>query len=521
MSTGGDGMDAVDVMLEHVDVMARDTAMMEVLGPNPDAGFQYLKQAAEKLDVQRRGPKGLDHARNRGSEASNLLSMFKGEMNVPGNRTFAVVMSTIRQWEVASKLGSAVFSSISDLNAGRLTASMVGMSQTAPVRKLATMLSSPGTRSEMNDAGIIFENAVDLANAAARQTMEDFTIRPAARLSDFTVRFTGLGALTEANRMAFGAAFMNHAAKLKGVPFEKLHPKFQRTLDAYGIGKVGWEAIRKAKDYTSPQGLKLLRFQEVEAAAGRALADRWLEMQASLIEFAVPSHSPRGKAMLSGKKGTVLGETASSFMLFKGFSVALMFSHVSHVVREAQAGRPVSALSYLASFMIGNTLLGGIALQLKAMKDGKDPRDMTTPAFWGQAFMQGGGLGIMGDFLFSDQNHYGGGFGQTVVGPVGGLFSDVVGTAQKAAAGKNVGSNVIRLLRTNIPGGANWQYKLILEREIWDQLQSVVDPHASRAWRRKISNTKKYDTRYFWRPGRSILGGDKVRPPNLSNALGQ
>ena len=31
---------------------------------------------------------------------------------------------------------------------------------------------------------------------------------------------------------------------------------------------------------------------------------------------------------------------------------------------------------------------------------------MTTPAFWGAAFLQGGGMGLYGDFLFADLNRY-------------------------------------------------------------------------------------------------------------------
>jgi hypothetical protein len=34
-------------------------------------------------------------------------------------------------------------------------------------------------------------------------------------------------------------------------------------------------------------------------------------------------------------------------------------------------------------------------------------QEMSEPGFWGQAFTQGGGAGIFGDFIFSDQNRYG------------------------------------------------------------------------------------------------------------------
>ncbi len=42
---------------------------------------------------------------------------------------------------------------------------------------------------------------------------------------------------------------------------------------------------------------------------------------------------------------------------------------------------------------------------------------MSDPAFWAKSAMRGGG-GLFGDFLFADQNRYGGGIVATLTGPV-------------------------------------------------------------------------------------------------------
>jgi hypothetical protein len=44
--------------------------------------------------------------------------------------------------------------------------------------------------------------------------------------------------------------------------------------------------------------------------------------------------------------------------------------------------------------------------------------------FWGAAAVQGGGLGLFGDFIFSDVNRYGQGFAMTVAGPMASFAND-------------------------------------------------------------------------------------------------
>jgi hypothetical protein len=56
--------------------------------------------------------------------------------------------------------------------------------------------------------------------------------------------------------------------------------------------------------------------------------------------------------------------------------------------------------------MIGLTAMGVISVQARNLLI-EEPQDMSEPGFWGQAFTQGGGAGIFGDFIFSDQNRYG------------------------------------------------------------------------------------------------------------------
>jgi hypothetical protein len=43
---------------------------------------------------------------------------------------------------------------------------------------------------------------------------------------------------------------------------------------------------------------------------------------------------------------------------------------------------------------------------------------MNDPKFWAKSAAQGGGIGLFGDFLFADQNRYGGGIVSSLAEPV-------------------------------------------------------------------------------------------------------
>ena len=140
--------------------------------------------------------------------------------------------------------------------------------------------------------------------------------------------------------------------------------------------------------------------------------------------------------------------------------------------------------------LLTSTVLGAMAMALKDMAAGRDPRRWTDeetyldPDVWGAALLQAGGLGIYGDFLCANTNRFGGGLASTVAGPlverVNTLRNFTVGNAQQLIQGKptNFGEEGVKLLRQNTPGGTLWYLRLAYERMLLDQLQMMVDPDA-------------------------------------------
>ena len=525
--TFGSGQDVFNVMLNHIDRMSMEISMMEVLGPNPHASYALLKDQAMSLAQLKGDVKAPERVRKAQLMGQEMFDHFQGKTSIPVSKGLALFGSAVRNYASSALLGRAVISSITDANIMRDTSAMAGLGHTAPTKMMGRIYRSKKLRDELATAGLLFKNGVEVGNAVARFELEDMKFKSAAGLADFVIRSTGLGHLSEMRKQASGGAFMHTAAvDWVGRKFDELPTDVQRWLDNYGLSRDTWDLISKAEVYETPDGLKLLRPQEIKAVAGQRIADLYLEVVQNFQELSVPSTNIRGQVIskFGTKPGTIWGEANRFGMQFKGFSVTFLLDHVANVVDEGLAGRPMNALKFGASLVIGNTLLGGVAMQLKALMTGQDPRDMTTAKFWGAAFMQGGGLGIFGDFLFSDYNRFGGGLAGTIAGPGIGLISDTakLTLGNIADGGKDAGKDLVGWLRRWTPGGSLWYSSLIYQREILDQIQQAVDPKAARAFRRKMRAAEEIDTKYFYPPGSSVIfGGGNVRAPNLGNAVGE
>ena len=525
----GSGQDAFRVMMGHLDNMAMDIAMMEELGPNPFHTFRYLSDAAQQLASRSAEPNALDRARRKSKVADDMMDLFTGRSNMPQSARVARGAAALRNYLTSAHLGSAIISSVTDFNTQRIAAGFVGMSRLGFMRQLVRLATSPAMRAQANEAGLIFENAVDIGNATARYELEELHVESAARLADFTIRASGLGWLTEVQRQSFGLEFMSQAVKWRAGSWADLPGRTQRMFKSYGIGENDWPVIRRARIHETENGLRILRAQEIEEAGDAGLADRYMEAVTSLTEFAVPSSNIFGRATILGRTqpGSISGEILRFGLQFKSFPVTMLVTQFGRIMAEAYQGRPGSALSYAAGLLIGNTILGALAIQMKETAKGRDPRDMTSAEFWVAAIAQGGGAGIFGDFFFSDVNRFGGGMAETLAGPGVGFLDDMlrftVGNARELALGEDTraGRELVGLLRNYTPGGSLWYLRLAYEREVLDQLQQVIDPDAARSFRRRVQNAREYDTQFFAPPGSSVIQGrGSLRAPDIANAFG-
>lgn len=511
----GSGGDIIGTVLDHIDRMAMDVALMEELGPNPNVGFAYLRDYARVQASRASDPVVMDRTETSLKFADALFDNIQGKTNSPTLRPLAAVGSGLRNYVTSALLGRAVVYSVNDMMNSAAAARLVGMSHTAPMRMMGRMIRDPSFREDVNAAGMIFENAVDVGSAVARFEMEELQFNSAATLSDFTIRASGMGWMTEVTRQAWGGSFMHTIADdWRARSFGDLDPDTQRVFRDFGMTPEIWESVRGTPVHTTPKGLTLVRPRDVAEHAGQDAADIYREMMMSLAEHAVVNTSPsvRTAYAMRAERGSIPGEVIRTLAQFKGYSMAYSTTWAMQGMRAGFLGMWPTVARAGAAIFIGNTILGGLAMQMAEVSKGNDPLPMGSLEFWTAAAAKGGGFGFLADLITAGAEDRG--VEDYFTGPSISLVSDMVSTIGSGFAGEDM----VKMLRRWTPGGTLWYANSIYNREILDRLQQAVDPDFAQYVRRQNNRQSDRGTSSFYGPGQSIFDG--LRAPDLSNAFG-
>lgn len=339
------------------------------------------------------------------------------------------------------------------------------------------------------------------------------------------MRASGLNAHTQAGRWAMGMEILGHLADQVDLPFAKLDTGLQRSFNAYGITPADWEIVRSKGLHDFGEGASFIWPEKIAKDGGRPeveASSKILELVNREMDYAIPTPGAFERTLMLGKSkpGTIAGEFLRSSMQYKAFPVTMMTMHLMRGLDGYAAG---DKGAYLIGTAIGTTMLGALAMQLKAVAQGKDPRDMKDPKFWGAAFAQGGGAGVLGDFLYSSVTRADRSFYMTMIGgPTAGFIDDLAkltgANINQAAEHKDThfGGELARFIRMNTPGSSLWYTRLATDRLIFDQLTKALDPMAGNTFSRLQEKAQKdYHQRFWWRPGQTA----PERGPDL-NAIG-
>ncbi len=497
---------AFEAMMGHIDGMSRDIALMETLGPNPKASLRWLQDHVrqEAATGEFTGSGMLDKGRSAEKALGDLYDVVSGQLNSPVNEVWARRMGGIRSALTSALLGSAQISAITDVGFQAVTRAYNGLPVTAAMTDYLKLL-NPANKADRRIAvslGLMADEASKRAAALGRYIDGDITPGVAGRLADGVIRASGLSAWTQAGKWAYGMATLSELAAVRGKGWAALSPPLRDMMQRYGIEADAWNKIRSTEPYRY-EGGEWLRPDDIE---DQAIGDAMLRMVLTETDYAVPSVTARARATLSfgQRPGTLGGEIIKSAAMFKSFGVSLILTHGSRMMAETGWNRA----KYFAGLTITTTLLGALAMQAKEIAKGREPKDMNSPEFWGQAVLQGGGLGIFGDFVAASENRYGSGLAETMAGPVVGAATDII-QAGVAVGGDlldpervaNIGKEVNDLLSRYTPGSSLWYLRTAFDRVVLDQIQQTIDPEYSESWQRMEDRAADQNQAFWWRPG--------------------
>lgn len=519
--------DPFTAMMHGLNGLARDVAMMRVLGPNPRAGLEYAIQVAEKRAA---GTAASAAVKKQANRAKVDLLHVSGAASIPESVGLAQLGRSARAYVSATNLGSAVFSSAGDSATSLLAARMIGMNPANVASRTVRLIASQASRREAARMGFVAEAAAEGATATMRwQGPMVSLMSKADRLSQVTLRASGLTFLTDMRRIAFEMEFAGHMAEHAELAFDALPEGLQGVFRRRGVTAEDWEHLRHPgarlwSDDGSADFIEPFHWLEHQTTMPRAeaegLALRMRAMMHEELEMAVPTDTILATARLVGenKPGSFAGEAARAMATFKGFGITLFYTQLRRaMMRKGLATK----IGYAAGAFTLMTLTGALTIQMKEIAKGNDPRPMTDAKFWLAAILQGGGFGIFGDFFAAEQNRVGGGIGETLAGPAVSLAGDfikpVASNLSATIAGRPThwGADLATIFRNDAPVLSSlWYLRGAYQHGIVDQLQWILDPTAETSWARQAQKMEAdYGTRPYWRRG-DVLPS---RLPDFSN----
>lgn len=494
--------DVFQTLISNINLIAHDAATMEIFGTNPKGSFDALMQMAEKSTLEKTG-KQMPGRRKAMLEA--VFKVTAGYVDQGHMTTMADFMQSTRNVITASRLGKAVLSAISDEGFTAVTANYNNLSLPRILSTKLQMLGDEDLKLFATKIGLGAESWTNAVNAGNRYG-DVYMTGTTGKMAEVVMRASGLEPLTDAGRKAFTMEYSAALAENFGRSFDEVQEQFGRAFEAYGITREDWDVFRTTK----PLEHKGAKYADMLGAG----SEKFHQMIMSEVDYAIPTPDSRVRAITTGAffgaggQGTVSGQIARTMMNLKTFPITLLTTHLQRGLYQSTLGDKATYMGYM---LAATTLMGALAMQAKDLASGREIRPMGDPGseqffdFWSAAMMQGGGLGIVGDYLFSDVNRFGGSPVATAFGPTGQIVEDAlqltVGNLQQAFNGKdtNWSSEAIQFIESNTP--SIWQIQPI-KNAMFDQMQILVDPKAQKkmalARRRR---KKEYRQDYWWAPG--------------------
>lgn len=511
----------MDAILGHVGGIAKNIGLMEEFGANPNSTYRLLKDTAEQAD-------NVTGARAAWHEFATLdmtWDTLSGTTAQPVSPKMAQFFQGVRNFTVAAKLQSVMLSSITDAPLQVLVARSAGVPMGEAMKSVFNGFGK-GKRELAHDLAIGMD---EIAGEMTRWHQDNLAQGWSAKLANSTMKLTLVEGWTNSLRRGYALTLSRALERHRHTDWNALDEAGRRRMESAGVTESDWKIWQQAPaqdGMLTKDGIRTVDASEADVNRATARLLGYLDSEARTAILA-PDLTTRASLQQGTKAGTWGGEVLRSLMLFKSFPLAIVDKHLR---RLRNIPTTQGKVAYSAAMLTSLQLFGAVALQLKDMRDGKDPRDMTTGKFWLAAAAQGGGLGIFGDILYTGMGGDGRG-GQanwtSMLGPVFGTAMDGFSIARKGAgwaiADENkaddklddLGAESLRFVKGNTPFINLWYLRGATDHMVFHDLQEQLSPGYLRRMRRRAQ--KDWNQQYWWEPGEATPD----RAPNVAAAAGE
>lgn len=543
----------------HMRSMSSQIAMLERGGPSFVSNIESI---VEEIKVER-ARTGADTAKDakRIRMIESEVRVLAGTATVVENIKRARFFQGVRNLQTMRLAGATIASLAGDPAQYRMQMILHAWDTNLPLqRRLGHVLnqqlqgSLDLTKSMLSsgytDAVANMGLAAEAMNTVLYRHGEDFaTSGWTSVMPAMTMRFSGLGYITNARREAMRVMTMGAVADKLKYSFDQLGDIDTKLIKGAGITKTDWSVYQAAtpdmtlgKAVLTPDAvMKAPGFTEKQrlTAAENLTAFMMAEDKLNVLEPGMRQRAERIAGLHKGQvlRGQIKDELALNFMQFKAFPHAFMSSYFK---RMQMFDGPMGKAAYMGGLITMSTIGGAMVNQIWNLLSGRDVESMDpaeNPFFFGRALLRGGGLGFYGDFLQTDVNWQGQAGLQSMLGPATGQAALMMGTTAMgvrdvAAAGFEQASgndvfdedeaekkwsrqvdahvrDVKGLLPTNL-----WYTRAMTDRLIFNQIGETLRPGYTERMQDRAKSM--FGTEYFWNPS----DVQEMRAPEVGGAIG-
>lgn len=500
--------------------------LLEALGPNPNAMLKRILDEYEAKQTPDEKPIKRKRIENQMMEVDGSMRTRGVSSPIFGGADFADIAGGWRMLQNMIRLGAATISSFSDI--ATKAAAIHSMTDRNIFQSYAVALGDVFSTFNTKDQ----KRLSFLLNVGVEAMQQNF-------LSRFGSNDSGPGSIAKAQQLFFkynGMQWWNKVQKVgvarvlaadfaqnAGKRFDSLPDETRSLLSRYGISPDDWDLLRKA-DLTAADGKKYMVAQAVENI-DQALIDAEITRRTGVMDvtegqrqtfvdelrgklgtlytdtadIAIPTPGAKERSIMNQglMRGTPAGEAIRTVFQLKAFPI-------TYLTKGMASQYHMSGSVGIAKMMIGSTLLGYLSMATKDILRGREPREVFSDDYTKSrdtflaAFLQGGGAGIFGDFIFGEANRYGQSFTTTLLGPTAGTADDLYTVYSKVIQGDDASSNAMRLALQNAPFVNLFYTRAAMEYLFIYGLQESSNPGYLRRMEKRLKS--EYDQEYLFPP---------------------
>lgn len=359
-------------------------------------------------------------------------------------------------------------------------------------------------------------------------------------------KLNGLSWWTDANKASAGLMMAHNLAQNKGRAWGTMDAGLRRTLGLYDLDAGKWDLLRgmdtrmaDGRDYMTTDGIPGIPDERISAylaeqgrrVSASAIRETREGLERSLrayvndrVSYAVLEPDARTRSIMNQgtRPGTIMGDLNRFMTQFKSFPAAYMQKTLGReLYGRGYAPTPlgegyrgskdlIAALRNgngerlaMAQLLLWTTAFGYLSMSAKDAVKGRQPRPADDPKTWIAAMTQGGGFGIMGDFMFGEVSRFGNKPLETLAGPTLGTAANALDLWAKIRSGDDAASSALRLAQNNTPFLNLFYTRIAMDHLFLWSVQEAMNPGSLRRTEQRIQ--QENGQKFLVRPSQSYL----------------